>query len=58
MSSLYFRIYNKYAESYNSALLPYKMPPAITGYKPNKKRIDALHKNPYKYAPKTFKLRI
>ena len=45
--------YNKYAESYNSALLPYKMPPAITDYKPNKKLIDALHKNPYKYAPKS-----
>ena len=45
--------YNKYAEIYNSPLLEYKTPPAITDYKPNKKLIDALHKNPYKYAPKS-----
>ena len=45
--------YNKYAESYNCQLLEYKTLPSVDHYKPNKKLIDALHKKPYKYAPKS-----
>lgn len=45
--------YNKYAEIYNCSMLEYKTLPSIDNYKPNKKLIDALHKKPYKYAPKS-----
>lgn len=45
--------YNKYAEMYNCKTLEYKTLPTIKDYKTNKKLIDTLHKNPYKYAPKS-----
>lgn len=45
--------YNKYADMYKTKLLEYRTLPIIESYKPNKKLIDYLHKNPYKYAPKS-----
>ena len=45
--------YNKYAEMYKTKLLEYRKLPVIENYKPNKKLIDYLHKNPYKYVPKS-----
>ena len=45
--------YNKYAEKYNCQTIEYKTLPTITNYKPNRKLIEALHKKPYKYAPRS-----
>ena len=45
--------YNKYADMYKTKTLEYRTLPIIESYKPNKKLIDYLHKNPYKYAPKS-----
>lgn len=44
--------YNKYAEMYNTEKIEYHKLPTIDNYKPNKKLIDFLHKNPHKYSPK------
>ena len=47
--------YNQYASMYNTDKIEYNKLPIIDKYKPNKKLIDFLHKNPYKYSPKVEK---